>query len=256
MNTIIYFSPTGNVRYLAKQLTNALGSDTTETLALEFSNPEDLKPKENLIIMYSIHAFNPPRTVRRFVKNIPPGLYGNISIISVGCTDMWINAAASRGIRKKLERKGYSILVDEVMAMPLTLVMQFPDDLAKKQISAGNEKIEEIAGAILQNKRSDKKIPIKSRIIHFFGKAEGPAARLFGLELYANKSCTQCGICVKNCPEHNIRFNKKNKVKIGLNCLMCMRCIYNCPEKAIKPRISRFLPINTGYSIEKWLDKE
>ena len=82
MNTILYFSPTGNVKYIAEKLSNHLGDDITDCKALEFSNPKDLKEQENLIIMFSVHAFNPPRTVRKFVSNIPADLYKNVSLIS------------------------------------------------------------------------------------------------------------------------------------------------------------------------------
>jgi len=64
--------------------------------------------------MYSIQAFNPPRTVRQFVNKIPSGLYKNIGIISVGCADSWVNKAAASGLRRCLQNKGYSIILDEI----------------------------------------------------------------------------------------------------------------------------------------------
>jgi ferredoxin len=256
MRTIIYFSPTGNVKYLAGKLAYQLDSDSTDLLPLEFTDPDALKLDDQLVLMYSIHAFNPPRTVRRFVKNMPAGLYKNISLISVGCAESWVNKAASSGLRKILERKAYSVLVDEIMAMPLSFIMSFPEDLIRKQISTADEKIELIAKSILNGKASENEIPGKSRLLHTLGKAEGPAARLFGLELHAGKGCTSCGVCVRNCPEKNIHFNKKNKPAFGIKCLMCMRCIYNCPEKVISPRISKFIPIKNGYSIFDYLKNE
>lgn len=254
MNTILYFSPTGNVKYIAEKLSFHLDTGNTELLPLEFTKPENLKQNDQLIIMYSIHAFNPPRTVRRFVKKLPAALYNNISFISVGCAESWINEAASSGLRKTLEKKGYSILADEVMAMPLSFIMSFSEETIKKQLITANGKIKRIAASIITGKVSENSIPLKSKIVHVIGKAEGPAARGFGPDLYAGKECTSCGICVRNCPEKNIHFNKKNKPKFGTNCLMCMRCIYNCPEKAISPRISKFIPIKGGYSISNYLE--
>lgn len=255
MNTILYFSPTGNVRYIAKELSQHLDSNT-ELFPLEFTDPETLIQKDQLVILFSIHAFNAPRTVKRFVKKIPEGLYKNVSLISVGCNDGLVNKAATWGLRKILEKKGCSILVDEIMAMPLSFIMSFPEELIRKQIAAANEKIKLIAESILKGKKSEVKIPIRSKLLYFIGKVEGPAARSFGLDLYAGKACTSCGICVKNCPEQNIHFNKKKKPRFGLKCLMCMRCIYICPEKAIKPRIFRFIPIKNGYSISDYLKTE
>jgi ferredoxin len=255
MRTILYFSPTGNVKHIATLLKESLGTIQTEFFALEKTKPEELTPTNQLIILYSIHAFNPPRTVRRFVQHIPPGLYNDISLISVGCAESWINQAASSDLRKTLEKKGYPILVDESLAMPLTFILSFPDELIKKQITAARNKVNLISKSIISKTKTERHIPTKAKFIHMVGKAESPAAKLFGLELHSNKNCTSCGICVRNCPEKNIHFNKKDKPKFGLNCLMCMRCIYNCPEKAVSPRIAKFIPVKGGYNLQKHLEK-
>jgi ferredoxin len=256
LKTILYFSPTGNARYIAAELGESIGTESTELLALEFTDPANLVKREELIIVYSIHAFNPPRTVRRFVRNIPAGLFDRVSIIGVGCTDSWVNRAVSSGLRKNLEKKGYPISIDEIFAMPLTFVISFPDELIQKLVSSADEKIGSMANSIPEETKSKKRISIWSRLIHLLGKAESPAARSFGLDLRADSRCTSCGICVANCPEKNIRFNSKNKPKFGLNCLMCMRCIYNCPENAIAPRINKFLPIKGGYDLGAHLNKK
>jgi ferredoxin len=255
MKTILYFSPTGNARFLAVNLAASIGADRTELLALEFTEPEDLAKQEALIILYSVHAFNPPRTVRRFVKNIPAGLYEHVSIIGVGCIENWLNQAASTGLRKVLEKKGYAILLDEIIAMPLTFIMAFPDEAIQKTISAAGKRIEQLAIASNGQRAPGEKVLIRSKLAHFLGKAESPVARLFGLELHANKQCTSCGICVNNCPEKNIRFNAKDEPRFALKCLVCMRCIYNCPEQAIAPRFSKFMPIKDGYDLASHLDQ-
>lgn len=250
MITILYFSPTGNAAYAAERFSKSLGDRERELLALEDTEPSDLKQADQLVLMYSIHGFNPPRTVKRFVADIPSGLYRHVSILSVGCADSWVNDAASSDLRKQFRNKGYSILVDTVIAMPLTFIMAFPEDYSRKLISAMESGMEGIARLVRDEIATEKRIAPKSRIIHFIGKAEGPAAKLFGLELKAGRSCTSCGICVRRCPEKNIRFSGKNIPLFGFSCLMCMRCIYNCPEKAIRPRFSRFIPIKKGYDIE------
>ena len=95
---------------------------------------------------------------------------------------------------------------------------------------------------------------MKSRIISFVGKVESPAARLFGLELHAKKTCISCAICWENCPMDNIKQSKKDKPKFGFNCSMCLRCVYDCPTHAITPYISKFILIKSGYKLSD--DKE
>jgi hypothetical protein len=84
MQTILYFSPTGNVRFVAQKLSNCFETGSTKLYPLEFTDPSDLKQTENLILMYSVHAFNALRTVTRFIRNIPEGLCASVSLIAIG----------------------------------------------------------------------------------------------------------------------------------------------------------------------------
>jgi len=250
MYSIVYFSPTGNVLHLAEKLADKLGSDKTNIQSLEFVEQNQLKNNKHLVLLYPVHGFNAPRTVKRFVKNMPSGLYDFVSLIGVGCTTNWLNDAVSSDLRRPLIKKNYTIVVDEMLAMPLTFIMAFPDKVAFKLIAESEEKINNISLSIIHTKKSINKVKCKSHLINFIGKAEQSAARLFGLELHADRKCISCGICWNNCPEKNISKNSKGKPRFGFNCLMCMRCIYNCPEKSISPRFSKFIPIRKGYSFK------
>ena len=165
---------------------------------------------------------------------------------------LMITRAVSSDIRKPFAEKGYPVIVDEILAMPLTFVMSFPDELACKLIAESEEKVEEISVSLIEGKKTTLRIKGKSRLVNFLGKAESFASRLFGLELHAGRSCNSCGICWKNCPEQNIKRKSNGKPGFGFRCLMCMRCIYNCPKKAINPRFSKFLPIGKGYSLSQY----
>lgn len=253
MYSIICFSPTGNAQHLADILARKLKPEGVVSQALEFTDPKNIQPNKHLVLIHPVHGFNAPRTVKRFVRNLPPGLFDVVSIIGVGCNTGWVNGAVSTDLRKNLIKKGYEIALDEIMAMPLTFIMNFPDELNLKLIYEAEEKIETISNGLIARTISARKVQTRSHIMNFIGKAESPAARMFGLELYANKNCTSCGTCWNNCPEKNIRRKENGKPGFGFSCSMCMRCIYNCPEKAISPRISKFLPIKNGYTLTKYV---
>lgn len=253
MHTIIYFSPTGNARYLAKKLADGLKCPKEDILPLEFTDPQKLKPNDHLVLLYPIHGFNAPRTVKHFVRSLPPGLFESVSLIAVGCAGNWLNGAVSSDLRKSLLKKDYPIVVDEDLAMPLTFIMNFPDDLNFKLIAESERKIAALCTQILEMEPSDKEVQFRSKLVNFVGKVEAPAARLFGLELHANKDCTSCGTCWNNCPQQNIKKKSNGLPGFGFNCIMCMRCIYNCPEQAISPRISKFIPISGGYTLSKYI---
>lgn len=253
MYTIIYFSPTGNAFHLAKLLATQLGESHENIQPLEFVDPDQLEPNRHLILLYPVHGFNAPRTVKRFARTLSPGLFDHVSLIGVGFTTNWMNGAVSFELRKSFRKKGYDIVVDEILAMPLTFIMNFPDDLNLKLIAESEQRISAISNSVMELQISDNVVPGKSHVLNFLGKIESPAARLFGLELHANSQCNSCGICWQNCPEKNIKQKKNGKPDFGFNCLMCMRCLYSCPQEAISPRISKFIPIRKGYSLSKYV---
>ena len=255
MPNIIYFSPSGNVKHLAKILADKLLVPSEEVLPLEFTDPAQLDSCEHLILLFPIHGFNAPRTVKRFVRNIPQGRFEFISLVAVGCSTSWVNSAVSAELKKTLTKKGIETIVDEVMAMPLTFIMNFPDEMNRKLISDAEKRIDILSLALKDKITSIRKIRKRSYVINFLGRGESPAARLFGLELHANKNCTSCGTCWTNCPEKNIKEKKNGKPGFGFSCSMCMRCIYSCPEIAISPHISKFIPIKGGYSLSKYITK-
>ncbi|MBS4007492.1 MAG: EFR1 family ferrodoxin [Clostridium sp.] len=253
MFTIVQFSPTGNTAHIANLLSEHLNSN--DVYALEHTAPETLVHSEHLVILFAIHAFNAPKTVMRFVKALPKNNFKKVSLIGVGCNDIWVNYGASKEIRKSLEEKSCQIVVDEIIAMPLTFIMSFPEDVINAQLEKAHNITQIIASNILNGVVSDKQIPFKSHLLSLIGKIEPAAARFFGLELHAKKSCNQCGLCVRECPEGNIHLKANGKIRFGFKCIMCMRCIYNCPQKAIAPRISKFIPIKKGYSIDRYVSK-
>jgi ferredoxin len=182
-------------------------------------------------------------------------LYEGVSLIAVGCAGNWLNGAVSLDLRKSLLKKAYPIVVDEELAMPLTFIMNFPDELNLKLIAESERKIADLCRRIMEMDTSEREVLFKSKIMNFMGKAESPAARLFGLELHANNDCTSCGTCWTNCPQQNIKQKSNGKPGFGFNCIMCMRCIYHCPEQAISPRVSKFIPIKGGYKLSRYIKK-
>ena len=139
--------------------------------------------------------------------------------------------------------------------MPLTIIMSFSETVIKAQLDKANKITEDLAVNIRDSMVSNRQITFKSHVVSQMGRVEPLAARFFGLELHAKKSCNQCGKCVRECPEGNIKLKDNGKIKFGFKCIMCMRYLYNCPTKAITPRISKFIPLKNGYSIEKYLSE-
>jgi len=241
---------------VAETLAGCLGPQATKLVPLEATRPGLLAEGGHLVLLYPIHGFNPPRNVDRFVRHLAPSLFEAVSIIAVGCADHWVNHAASRRLRRSLMAKGYAVVADEIVAMPLTFIMAFLDEMARGLITEADARMAHVAASLEAKPGVPQPMAWKSRIVSFVGRLESPASRLFGLELRASDRCTACGTCRSRCPQGNVRRGRDGKPRFGFDCLMCMRCIYGCPANAIAPRFSKFIPIRGGYSLSRYSDAE
>lgn len=248
---VAYYSPTGNTKLLATDIHNILGG-TLIDMAKPTEKVETTITK--LIILFPIHAFSAPKLVLQYIKNLPVDSTSTVGVLAVGCATAAINNGATYKVKKILQKKGATIVLEEVLQMPLTLVLKVADEKNKEIVSQTREQVSQLITVFQEAKPVHKKTKLTARIFSSIGNVEKLAARLFGLELHASNKCTSCGICWNNCPVDNITKSNKGKPSFGFSCTMCLRCIYSCPEGAIKPIFSRFIPIKGGYDITDYLE--
>lgn len=244
---ISYFSATGNTKYLAEKLKDLLSLRNDQISPYGRPIPQACS---HWILMFPIHGFNPARPIQKDFKTLS-SRFEKVSLIAVGCNTAWVNDGVTLPLKKHLTNQ---LCVDAVVPMPLSFVMAFPSTVGRKTIQQAEEILLDIKRQIETETYVKRTIPFKSRAIRTIGSLESKAARLFGLELHANKSCTSCGLCWTSCPFENISENNKKPV-FGFKCGLCMKCIYDCPEKAISPYISKFIPIKGGYHLTDYLEE-
>lgn len=250
MSTIAYFSYTGNTKFLATELQNQLEA---HLFNVAFDDVNTLRSGDHLILMFAIHAFNAPDAVLHFAKQIPAQMFKHVHFIAVGCNQLWVNDAATLKLKSYFENKGYDVGVNRTLAMPLTLITKFPSEAGTKMVEEAKLQLIEISHDIKDLVIDNKAVSFKAKSLNSVGKLEKTAAKLFGLELYANDNCISCGRCWNECPMHNITCGKHQKPKFGFKCSICMKCIYDCPKNAIQPRVSKFIPVKGGYSLKDYL---
>ncbi len=71
------------------------------------------------------------------------------------------------------------------------------------------------------------------------------------------ETCTQCKLCVDNCPTTAASFDDKGKFNIFVhNCRYCMHCVTTCPQKAItiNEEGSRYFQAGMAYVNKACLD--
>jgi len=178
------------------------------------------------------------------VENIPA------VVVSVsGGGEISPNTAWRAMVIKRLERKGYKVIYEDMLVMPSNIAIPTEEQLAKMLLEVLPEKVKRIVDDV-ENGIIRRTMPsFIDRVFSPIGKMEKYGARFFGKHIKVSDDCNGCGWCVNNCPAGNILLNS-GRPEFAKSCHMCMSCIYGCPNKAIKPGIGKFIVLKQGYDFK------
>jgi len=231
---ILYFSGTGNSRFVATKLSAILKDELTDIGHYVKNDIEGrFSSSSPYIFVLPTYASYIPLFVEKFIMSSQ--FDGNKDTYII----MTCGASASRmGIAKRLSpilaQKRLNYKGIEQVIMPenyITLFIAPPDFLAKKLIKTATEKVNKIGQKIIEKKnlfmRAFPTITtfLTNKIFYKILTKDKP--------YYTTDKCISCGICVANCPLNNIKM-EDNRPKWQGNCTQCMRCIATCPRQAIE----------------------
>lgn len=257
---IYYFSGTGNTELAAN-----LAADEFRSLGWEVSlmRMEDInKGKVELVVEQfdliglgcQVIGYGIPGIVRKFVKALPLSADSKKVFIFRTCGGVApINYNVSKRLIRILDRKRYDVCYERLFSIGSNWIFKFDDEIMRQLYEATKRKIGIMCNEIVGGKR------------HFYSTKAGLRIRMgiiaalsagifpfLGKDAIVEKSCTQCGLCVKNCPAGNIRL-ENGKVSFHTSCSACLRCVYSCPNKSIRFRLLKFVTIPNGYNVKKSL---
>jgi ferredoxin len=203
-------------------------------------------------IAYPVHAFNAPKIVIGFARQLPMVLSSNVFLISTAGENHPINYSSSRLLTKILHKKNYSVFYDKQLYMPSNFVIKYDDSMVEQFVATANAEIPQIAQDIANSACCKQDSAFLSKCMAFIGRAEWFGSVFIGKLFYADKKCNHCGVCASNCPNHNIVNG--NHVHFKWHCGLCMRCLYICPQHAIKVHQPfKFISFDEWYKNEELL---
>lgn len=238
---MIYFSGTGNSKYIAETFSTEMNA-----LCHSIEEPQEfgelIKQNEIIGFCYPTYGSRIPRIMREFVLSHINLLKGKKLIVL--STQLIFSGDGARVFTDLLPKGHAEVIYAEHFNMPNNLC-NFPifkvtnGDENRKCLSAADQKIKKVCCNI-------KKGIAKKRGFNLFSRCLGliQGASLPSMEMKSKSSaktdvdCNGCGICVKNCPMSNLELVNK-EVKQKDNCTLCYRCVNTCPQKAITVFINR-----------------
>lgn len=232
---ILYFSGTGNSRYVAKKLAEMTGhglASLNEKIKQKDTRP--LPADEGLVFVVPTYAWRLPRVVEHWIlatEFIRAGLVWFV----MTCGDEIGNAGKYN--QHLCAEKDFSYMGTAQIVMPENYIAMFdtPEPEESKEIIRSAGPAIEQAARFIKNKEAFP-LPrvgfadrIKSGLVNpafypLFVKAGA---------FTTDAECSGCGKCVQVCPLNNVTLVEERPVW-GETCTHCMACIAYCPTGAIE----------------------
>lgn len=247
---IFYFTGTGNTRWVARQISEALGEELLyiPQLIKEGHYQFELQENERIGFCFPTHGWQPPKIVREFIRQL--ALKGNSHHYCWALTTCGDNIGETMSIfnkdlaqNKALHTKDGSPLQAESVfsvIMPETYIcLPFmktdPIDKERQKIANAKEQLHHIVSIIKECKHGIEELE-KGATPRLYSYVIGA---YFNQKMITDKKftvdedvCIHCGKCSKVCPVDNIEGATPIWLHNG-KCTCCLACYHYCPVHAI-----------------------
>ncbi len=232
---IFCFSGTGNSRYIAERLAEALRDSVVDLNAkIKLRDADPVQVGQDVVFVTPTYAWRIPRVVSEWLRQVELGGAERIWFV-MNCGSEIGNAAKYN--RQLAEEKHLQYMGTQQIVMPENYIAMFnaPNDEEGRAIVQKAEPNIETAIACIKAGRCFP-APRNNSYDRVMSAAVNPI--FYPIFVKANafqvsQACTGCGACVKRCPMNNIEL-KNGKPVWGDNCTHCMACICYCPAEAIE----------------------
>lgn len=232
---VLYFSGTGNTRYVAQALAQLLGDEEVNMVdRMKKGGHQRFYSQKPYVICAPIYAWRFPAVVEGFISRCD--LWGSSDVYFVatcashaGSADKYLKKICEK---KKMNYKGFSSVI-----MPENYIVMFKpgtNDENAKIIHKANDDIahiyEHIEGNAFLTDRHKKRF---YAVASSFGNTYFYGAFVSSDKFRTTDKCVGCGLCAARCPLNNITIENGKPVWSN-RCTHCMACINGCPACAVE----------------------
>ena len=231
---VLYFSGTGNSRYVAEVIAGELGDELISINDyIKNGIAGDFVSGRPYVLVCPTYAWRVPLVVEDWLRGARFD----------GCKDLYFvltcgssTYGAQTYARRLCDETGMNFRGFKTVIMPENYIAMFPVPDREKSariVNAAMRPVKAAVRAITAGEDMPEKNPhlgmfmstlVNRFFFKFLVKDKG-----FHLE----KPCTSCGKCAEMCPLNNISLEDGRPVWHG-NCTHCMACICSCPLECIE----------------------
>lgn len=233
----IYFSGTGNSRYVLEIFLNRL-DESANVCSIEEENIVDyIKKNQELVFAYSVQYSNMPKMLKDFIDQ-NKGLWRGKKVFVIATMGLFSGDGAGI-LARRLKKYGAQITGGLHLKMPDSIAdekaLKRPLEKNRELVLAAERKIHKAVQDIQRGRTPREGIGLLYHLaglfgqrLYFYGKT-----RHYSDQVKINpEKCVGCGKCVGLCPMKNLEL-VQSTAKAGDRCTMCYRCINTCPKQAI-----------------------
>lgn len=235
---IIYFSATGNTKFVAERLAELLGDEACDLCPrIRANNISEINCGKTLIVCSPVHISGLPKFFSDYLKK---ATFSGSAVAYGVLTDGGYAGIAGHQLQKILERKGMQFKGFAEFVLPgihITSVTNRKIEVneIERRIRAASEQLPDVARAI----RAGEDLTGRRALLPEVALTEAlmPGLRFVGLrtrKFWASDQCISCGLCERVCPVVAITMRDGKPTWNTSHCAHCMACIHNCPKEAIE----------------------
>jgi len=235
-NTVIYFTGTGNSLAVSRLLAGELGQTTIISLTEMLRHADFKLETDTCGFVFPVYCQDAPEIVRRLVPRIQFPANAYVYAIATHNGDV---GYCHFTLDKILKKKGQRLQAGFAVLMPGNSITPFnstnSQEETQRRIQMAASRVHRISEDIL-NKISlpfEGSGSVRKRLKGLRNMFRHKIIYKVPQNFWATDACNHCGICVRICPENNIRDDSKT-LSWGKHCQMCQACIHWCPKHAIQ----------------------
>lgn len=234
---ILYFTGTGNSRYVARKIAEKTGDElvSINRILKEKKPSQGLSSETPYVFVLPTYAWRIPRIIDAFIRRYKFGGSNKVYFVLTCGED---TAKAIEYLKDLCKVKSWELIGFAEVIMPdfyIALTSKIDRPQADKIICQSKDRITQVGELINDGKPFNILTPsgvagkLKSGVENiafykFFIKADG---------FHTSVKCNGCGQCARTCPLNNITMEHRKPVW-GKQCTHCMACIQGCPQSAIE----------------------
>ena len=232
---VLYYSGTGNSKFIAKCIASALETDCLNlNERIKAEDTLSVQTEENVILVTPTYAWRIPHIVSDWLEKVDLVSAKRIWFV-MDCGSEIGNAAGYNrqlAAQKQLQYMGTAQII-----MPENYIAMF-NAPPKEQAKSIVEQAEPALQKVMAQLKAGQEFPLPRENLYdrFMSGPVNPVFYRFFVKadaFRATDACIGCGKCVELCPLNNIHL-ENGKPVWGKNCTHCMACICYCPKEAIE----------------------